>query len=246
MIEKEEKMKMRKKAIKLLLLGLTIALGFAMTLALTACEGNGSGGGGSASDDPSAGMWRAIAFESMAENTDDDEVFVGGLFIEIKPDGNFTMWVNGEITTSTWERSDNTITFGLDEESFTGIVNDDLMIMDDWMNTGMRITLVREGSTPLGSSTPTASGDVLGMLNVTFDELQAYWQEYLDSQSTWSDITYEMVAEQLGIEGILLETNSDEFIEYCWFASDRGALYVVFDKETGQFVDSASSESARP
>ncbi|MCL2807132.1 MAG: hypothetical protein FWD27_03060 [Coriobacteriia bacterium] len=87
---------------------------------------------------------------------------------------------------------------------------------------------------------------VPGVLNMTYDELEVNWTNFMDSQATWSDITYEKVEAHFGVEGVPQASSSDTVDEFVWYASDTGALYVLFNKEDGSFASSTRSASATP
>jgi len=89
----------------------------------------------------------------------------------------------------------------------------------------------------------TTGGAVI--LDLKNDELKAKWKEFQDSFGTWSDITYEKVVELLGVEGAVYK-ESDNYIEYRWYASDDGSLNVQFNKQTGGFSRSGLNQYGRP
>jgi len=92
----------------------------------------------------------------------------------------------------------------------------------------------------------TTDTPIPGVVDLTNDELWANWTEFTSSEDI-SGITYETVNEHFGgVEGILSDEELDTTVKYIWYASDKGALIILFNKDTGAYVSASSDPSSTP
>ena len=97
-----------------------------------------------------------------------------------------------------------------------------------------------------GDSAP--SGGVTGsdaIIDLTNDELKEKWNNFQNSFSQWSDITYDMVVSLFNSPGVI-NRESDTAVDYRWYASDDGSLTVQFKKPSMEFARSSMNQHGRP
>ena len=158
---------------KLLLLLMMVSL---MILPLAACGGGGSSSGGdgeAAEADPLLGVYNSVAGEMMGVTLTGDDI--SGFSVELKEGGKASLDVEGSSAKGTYTMDGDTITLSVEGEELTGTVANDVMIFEDFMGMGLKLTLAKEGSDAananyaseeeqaiVGSWKSTAVTDVLG------------------------------------------------------------------------------------
>lgn len=146
-----------------------------MVLPLAACGGGSSSGGdGEAAEaDPLLGVYNSVAGEMMGVTLTGDDI--SGFSVELKEGGKAVLSVEGSSSSGTYTMDGETITLSVEGEELTGTVANDVMVFDDFMGMGLKLTLAKEGSDAananyaseeeqaiVGSWKSTAVTDVLG------------------------------------------------------------------------------------
>ena len=110
----------------------------AMMIAVTMLAGCG---GGEATG--YEGKYVSVSGEMMGvELTGDD---IAGWSIELKSGGKGKMESEGETGNIKWSLEDKTITIKVDGEEMTGVFEDDKLVFDDILDSGMKLTFAKEG-----------------------------------------------------------------------------------------------------
>ena len=100
------------------------------------------------------------------------------------------------------------------------------------------------GSGDSGGSTPSISG-ADAIIDLTNDELKAKWNDFQNSFTEWSDITYDLVVSLFNSPGVI-DREGDTFVDFRWYASDDGSLTVQFKKPSMEFARSSMNQYGRP
>ena len=112
------------------------------------------------SDDPNIGIWKATKVEMFGDESDADEVFDGGFEIELKAGGKCELRAESKKDSYAWAIQGNTLTISASSADFiSATIKDSVMVIGDFMGTGMKITLEKEGavtSKPASSNAPAA------------------------------------------------------------------------------------------
>ena len=112
------------------------------------------------SDDPNIGIWKATKVEMFGDESDADEVFDGGFEIELKAGGKCELRAESKKDSYAWAIQGNTLTISASGADFiSATIKDSAMVIGDFMGTGMKITLEKEGavtSKPASSNAPAA------------------------------------------------------------------------------------------
>lgn len=89
------------------------------------------------------GKYVSVSGEMMGiELTGDD---IAGWSIELKSGGKGKMEIEGETGNIKWSLEENTITIKVDGEEITGTIEDDKLVFDDILSSGMKLTFAKEG-----------------------------------------------------------------------------------------------------
>lgn len=123
---------------------IAITLAIVLTLAmLTGCGKSAP----AVSDDPNIGVWKATKVEMFGDESDADEVFDGGFEIELKAGGKCELRAESKKDSYTWAIQGNTLTISASGADFiSATIKDSVMVIGDFMGTGMKITLEKEGA----------------------------------------------------------------------------------------------------
>lgn len=122
-----------KKSRKLLLI-----LAIVLSVFITSC--------GSKKPTAYDGKWVAMSAESMGVSIAIKNVFEGDCFFVIDGSNKAKFTIGKETGTGTWEEKDNKIIFELDGEKLEGTKKGDAIIIDNALNSGIKLTFVKEGS----------------------------------------------------------------------------------------------------
>lgn len=124
------------------LIAMVLSVAFTLTL-LASCGKNGP----PVSDDPNIGVWKATKVEMFGEESDANEVFENGFELELMENGKCELRGDNGKDTYQWKAQGNAIAVSIDGTDFmTATINDGVMVIDDFMETGMKITLEKEGA----------------------------------------------------------------------------------------------------
>ncbi|MGI5849514.1 MAG: hypothetical protein ACOX8Q_05555 [Christensenellales bacterium] len=137
----------RKLGAAVLVIVLTVAL-------LTGCGKSAP----AVSDDPNIGLWKATKVEMFGEESDADEVFDGDFELELMAGGKCELRGDDGKDTYTWAVHGNTLTISANGTDFiSATIKGGVMVIGDFMETGMKITLEKEGAAannPVSSDMP--------------------------------------------------------------------------------------------
>ena len=99
-------------------------LALVLVAGLAACGGGGS-------DDPNVGTWNAVSASMMGIEMEVADLFDGGVTLELKSNGKFTINVDGEKSSGKWEYNGDTINFTASDADMTGTVKDGMLTLTD-------------------------------------------------------------------------------------------------------------------
>ena len=122
-----------------------LALALCMALGLAAC-----GGGGTAGSSPYAGRYISVAGEMMGIVLSGDDI--AGIALELKDGGKGTMEANGAKDGIKWSETEGAVTIEVDGEKLAGTFGEDTIVFDDFLGSGMKLTLAREGTAAADAS----------------------------------------------------------------------------------------------
>ena len=108
----------------------------AAVLTLAACSGGKSA-------DPNIGVWEAVEIEMMGITLPIEEIDKV-LTIELKDRGVATFDIDGTIGDGKWTIDGNTVTFVVEGETFTATIDGDVMVISNWLDTGMTVKFVKQ------------------------------------------------------------------------------------------------------
>lgn len=108
-------------------------------------------------DDPNIGLWRATKVEMFGEETDANEIFDGGFELELMSGGKCEFRADGKKDSYAWVVQGNTLTISAGSTDFiSATIEDGTMVIGDFMETGMKITLEKEGAATSKPATSAA------------------------------------------------------------------------------------------
>ncbi len=124
-----------------------IAIALVALLALSLAVSCGKKESDGPSDDPLLGNWLAATVEIFGDESPAEEVFDGGFVIELKAGGKCELRVDGDTDKYTWAKKGDTVVISAGKIEFiTARIDGPLMLIDDFMDLGMKIVLVKEGA----------------------------------------------------------------------------------------------------
>lgn len=129
---------------KFMLLLMVAAL---MVLPLAACGGGGSSSsddGAAAETDPALGVYNSVAGEMMGVTLTGDDI--SGFSVELKDGGKAVLNVEGSSANGTYTLDGEAITLSVEGEELTGTLANDVLVFEDFMGMGLKLTLAKEGS----------------------------------------------------------------------------------------------------
>lgn len=139
---------------------ISVMLAIILTLVLLAGCGSSSDTPAVA-DDPNIGLWQATRAEMFDEEFDARELFDDGFEIELMAGERCVLHTDGTTNTYTWAVQENTLTISTGGVAFIkATIEDDMMVIEDYMENGLRITLQKEGAAadkPVAPDAATAS-----------------------------------------------------------------------------------------
>lgn len=140
-----------KKVQKLIAIALVALLALSLAVSCGKKESDGP------SDDPLLGNWLATTVEIFGDESAAEEVFDGGFVIELKAGGKCELRVDGDTDKYTWAKKGDTVIISAGKTEFiTARVDGPLMLIEDFMDLGMKIVLVKEGAS---INLPKPTGD---------------------------------------------------------------------------------------
>jgi hypothetical protein len=125
------------------------------------------------SDDTNIGIWKATKVEMFGDESDANEVFAGGFELELMAGGKCEFRADGKKNTYKWMVQGNTLTVSAGGTHFiSAAIEDGVMVIGDFMETGMKITLEKEGaaaSNPASSDMPAGEVGYYVIDSMTID-----------------------------------------------------------------------------
>lgn len=103
----------------------------------------GCGGGGRA-DEKYVGKWISVAGEAFGVTLTGEDM--EGYALELKKDGKATLIFNNESQSAKWTNDDTSITLKTGGTEIAGTLGEDLIIFDDMLGSGMKVTFAKEGT----------------------------------------------------------------------------------------------------
>jgi len=234
----------RKLGAVVLLIALTLAL-------LTGCDKSSP----AVSADPNIGIWKATTVEMFGDEYDANEIFDGGIELEFMAGDKCEFRADGKKDTYKWMSQGNTLTVSSDgTDIISATIEDGVMVIGDFMETGMKIALKKEGATtdkPDASAeatlahTGSSESDLDGYAgdvdsgtaeqgadaapHFTSANLKSIYEELSNAYDDFSlkDLSYEEVRDEYfdGVDGEL-DYEEGVLAIYKWFATDNGEAYV--------------------
>lgn len=118
-----------------------------MVLALFVGCGKGNAEEASAVDDPNIGVWQAMLVEMFDTEFPAADVFADGFELELMAGGKCELRSEGEADKYDWTIEDDTLAVKVKGDTIIEAdVDGDEMVIGDFMQTGMKIILAREGT----------------------------------------------------------------------------------------------------
>lgn len=113
---------------------LALLLALAVLLAVAACG---------AEPDPNCGLYKGTTVSMAGVTLPVEEAWENGLDIELKNGGWATMTIDGEDVTVRWSLDGETITVTASDAEFTGTLAGGTMVLENLLDSGMDITLIK-------------------------------------------------------------------------------------------------------
>lgn len=151
-----------------------ITLALILLLSFTSC-------GNSDSDDPNVGTWSAVSATMLGIEMEVSELFEGGVSLELKANGKFSMDVDGEKGNGKWSLDGEVLKLTSDVD-ISGTIKNGVLTLTNLLDMGVDISFVKDGAEPppSGASAGEAGYYVLHSgtedgITVTADELGVEW-----------------------------------------------------------------------
>ncbi len=125
-------MKKMKKLVGILLTGI-------LAVSLSAC-----GGSSVRADSEYEGTYISVAGEAMGMVLTGDDV--SGFSLDLQANGKGTMTVDEDSSSMKWQNDDTTLTITVEGEDMVAELGEDILIFDDMLGMGMKVTFAKEGT----------------------------------------------------------------------------------------------------
>lgn len=99
------------------------------------------------SDDPNVGKWNAVSISMMGIDMEVAELFEGGVILELKANGRFSIDVDGEEGSGKWEYDGDLFKFSASDADMTGVIKNDRLTLTNLLGMGMDITFEKDNGT---------------------------------------------------------------------------------------------------
>lgn len=234
-----------------------IAIALVALLALSLAVSCGKKESDGPSDDPLLGNWLAATVEMFGDESAAEEVFDGGFVIELKARGKCELRVDGDTDQYTWAQKGDTVIISAGKTEFiTARVDGPLMLIDDFMDLGMKIMLVKEGASinlPKPTDAPEETDpeetepEPLGPAGVWNGQWYGYfwiseaWGTTWDDSEDYYDDAY--LTLDVDDDGVgTMEIFAGGIVDHLIFA-DITASDMHFEVTNGDFLDMAVDPS---
>ena len=104
-----------------------------------------SKGGDAPSSDPYVGIWNATSVTMMEADFEADEIFEEGFRLELKSNGKCQLSTEGRRANGNWKKEDDGVRINLEGQIIFGEIKGSTMFINDYLETGMDVTLAKEG-----------------------------------------------------------------------------------------------------
>ncbi len=175
------RMKRTQKIIAVVLVAM-LALSFVTSCGKKETDDNGSG-----TDNPLLGVWKATTVELFGDESDADELFDGGFIIDLKSGGKCEIRAEGKTDKYSWKMKGSTLVISAGKNEFLeATVDYPVMVIDDFMDMGMKITLVKEGAAiPGPKATDPEPTDPKPEVSGIRDMWEGVWYGYFWVPEAW-------------------------------------------------------------
>ncbi|MDL2235953.1 hypothetical protein LJC07_07420 [Christensenellaceae bacterium OttesenSCG-928-L17] len=137
--------------------GISILLALMLVFSLAAC------GGGGKSDDPNVGKWNAVSASMLGLDMGIADLFEGGVTLELKSNGKFTLDVDGEKGSGKWEYNGTGIQMTASGVDMSATIANGKLTLTNLLGMGMDLTFEKEGGyNPAQSGTTAQQGNGAG------------------------------------------------------------------------------------
>lgn len=115
------------------------------------------GKSGDAATDPNAGVYTAVAAEMWGIEMPAEDLWEKGMTVELMDGGKCKLTVDGEKGSGKWTLDGTAVTISGDGIDAAGTLKDGVMTLENVMDMGVTLTLVREGGANTGANVPASS-----------------------------------------------------------------------------------------
>lgn len=202
-----------------------------------------------------AGMYHSVAAEASGVTITGE--LIDGISFDLKEDGTAVIWVDGDSGEGTYTVEGDTITILLEGEEMIGTIGEDILVFENLMSSGVRLTLAKEGTaaaeTDYSTEEDTITGvwqsvgvtDILGneVTNIPADSCKAEFSSDKTATIRIGDRTFGPSA-YLDFEGMFLfdaELNLGD-LSVMWLYSPYG-LQIIYSSEEGQYLFTMKKQS---
>lgn len=119
-----------------------------MVLGLASC-GGGDAPGGAAETSPYVGRYISVAGEMFGMVVTEE---IQGITMELKDGGKGTVEVEGSKDSMNWTETDGIISIVVGGETLEATAGEDVLVFEDFMGMGMKLTMAKEGSAAASAS----------------------------------------------------------------------------------------------
>lgn len=219
----------RKLGAVVLLIALTLAL-------LTGCDKSSP----AVSADPNIGIWKATTVEMFGDEYDANEIFDGGFELEFMAGDKCEFRADGKKDTYKWMSQGNTLTVSSDgTDIISATIEDGVMVIGDFMETGMKIALKKEGAT---TDKPDASAEATlahtGSSESEF-ESEPESESETEAQALWNGTWYGYIWVTEGFGSFETEEVflNDAYLTIDINETGEGTLEIILDGDDENMVE---------
>lgn len=123
-----------------------ISMIFVLICILTTLFMIGCGEGSEKEKSPYEGKWIAVSAQMMGMSLDAEEAFGETFQFEVKNDGKASISIGEDTGKGKWSVNEEEITLTIDGEEMIGVIEENTIVFDDMLGTGMKIIFAKEGT----------------------------------------------------------------------------------------------------
>lgn len=162
----------------------------AILITVLICTLGGSKSSG-ASTDPNAGMYTAVTAEVWGVEMSAEDIWEKGMTIELMDGGKCKLTVDGEKGSGKWTLDGTAVTISGGGIDAAGTLKDGVMTIENVMDMGVTLTLVREGSANTGANIPASSDATPAPLVANLPD--SLTSSYTALQKQWNGAWYGVI-----------------------------------------------------